>query len=375
MNDKYKGLLIGALAGTLLTGTAAYAGNGMVEALTKQVKMIYNGTEVQAPGNILIHEGRTYAQLSTVGKIMGKPVIWDGKTNTIRIGDNGLNEVVAVYTGGQVTKGEILKFLNVTSLFMSSEIPLTNTDFLEKTLKEYITLKVLASKADAEVKNKAKTDSAARMVQMKPQLVGALADILKKDGLVEADIARYITMQIEAQGVLRKSITDAKLRAEFNAALLAKPADYTVVTVSHILIGLKDASTGQELRKKEDALARANEVRQKLMNGGDFAILAKEYSDDPGSKDSGGTYENQLAANYVEAFKNASVTLPIGTISEPVETEFGYHLMKVSARNVQTFDQAKETLLEAAINRAYGEFTTEQLPGLIKSLKVSAIGN
>ena len=76
----------------------------------------------------------------------------------------------------------------------------------------------------------------------------------------------------------------------------------------------------------------AKEVKTKLDAGEDFAKVAKEYSEDPGSADNGGLYENTPVSNWVEAFKEAAKTLPINKISDPVETEYGYHVMKVESR-------------------------------------------
>jgi peptidyl-prolyl cis-trans isomerase D len=82
------------------------------------------------------------------------------------------------------------------------------------------------------------------------------------------------------------------------------------------------------------ALAKAKEVRQKLLAGGDFAALAKtESSDSVSAADSGKVGKiKKGASNMVPAFEAAAFATPVGQISEPILTQFGYHLVKVTSR-------------------------------------------
>ena len=82
------------------------------------------------------------------------------------------------------------------------------------------------------------------------------------------------------------------------------------------------------------ALARAKDVRQKLVAGGDFAALAKaESADSVSAADSGKVGKlKKGASNTVPAFEAAAFATPVGQISEPVLTQFGYHLIKVTSR-------------------------------------------
>lgn len=83
-----------------------------------------------------------------------------------------------------------------------------------------------------------------------------------------------------------------------------------------------------------DATARATlrTIQDKLDNGVSFAELAKEYSDDSGSKDKGGDLEWQDPANFVDGFEEAVLALPIGKVSGPVRSQFGYHIIEVLGR-------------------------------------------
>jgi parvulin-like peptidyl-prolyl isomerase len=81
-----------------------------------------------------------------------------------------------------------------------------------------------------------------------------------------------------------------------------------------------------------DTEAQAKAVEELLKQGVDFAEVARKYSKDTGSGQNGGELGWAPASNYVPEFANAVSTLPIGQISEPVKTQFGYHIIQVIAR-------------------------------------------
>ena len=76
----------------------------------------------------------------------------------------------------------------------------------------------------------------------------------------------------------------------------------------------------------------AQAVEELLKQGVDFAEVARKYSKDTGSGQNGGELGWAPASNYVAEFADAVSTLKIGEISEPVKTQFGYHIIQVIAR-------------------------------------------
>lgn len=80
------------------------------------------------------------------------------------------------------------------------------------------------------------------------------------------------------------------------------------------------------------ALAEAERIRQLAVGGEDFAELARRFSQDPGTKDDGGDLGWFRRGDMVPAFEDAAFDLPANEISEPVETPFGYHIIKVTRR-------------------------------------------
>ncbi|WP_342431824.1 peptidylprolyl isomerase [Neobacillus sp. FSL H8-0543] len=103
----------------------------------------------------------------------------------------------------------------------------------------------------------------------------------------------------------------------------------------------------------------ANEIKDKLNAGEDFAALAKEFSTD-GSKESGGDLGYFPKGTMVEEFEEIAFGLAINKISDPIKTDYGYHIIKVEDKKEAVeanFDdskeQIKETLLEEKINSEY----------------------
>lgn len=101
------------------------------------------------------------------------------------------------------------------------------------------------------------------------------------------------------------------------------------ITASHILVAFKGSrrAKAEITRSKAEAKQRAEEVRAKALKGADFAALAKEYSDGP-SAGKGGDLGAFGRNSMVKPFADAAFDLKVGGISEVVETEFGFHVIK-----------------------------------------------
>lgn len=107
------------------------------------------------------------------------------------------------------------------------------------------------------------------------------------------------------------------------------------VDTRHILIswtGL-DSADATVTRDKEEAYELAKEIREKILEEEDFGALAAEHSDDKSNKDEGGVLVQPVTGDgtYVSDFEKAALELEEGSISEIVETQFGYHLIKADS--------------------------------------------
>ncbi|CAN5305967.1 peptidylprolyl isomerase [soil metagenome] len=104
----------------------------------------------------------------------------------------------------------------------------------------------------------------------------------------------------------------------------------------------------------EDEEAQAEEVKQELEDGGDFAELAEEYSQDPGSKEQGGDLGCQPEGRFVPEFDEAAFDAEEGDIFGPIETDFGFHLIEVTdiqEESVTPLEEAAPQIEEELIRR------------------------
>jgi peptidyl-prolyl cis-trans isomerase C len=111
-----------------------------------------------------------------------------------------------------------------------------------------------------------------------------------------------------------------------------------------------------------DSEAKAKELRAKIVAGGDFAQLAKENTSDTGSKEQGGLLGYFGAGQMVPEFEAAVGKLQKGEVSEPVKTNFGWHIIKLEDRRTKappTFDQVKATIMNSLAVRKAQEASAE----------------
>jgi peptidyl-prolyl cis-trans isomerase C len=158
-------------------------------------------------------------------------------------------------------------------------------------------------------------------------------DGMSADKLVESEIAGKVTVKPEA-------VTD------FYQKNQDKFQQGPRVRASHILIGIPqnaDAATKQQAKAKADGLLKD------LKAGKDFAAAAKENSQDPGSAPNGGDLGYFEQGQMVPPFEQAAFALKPGEMSEVVETQFGYHIIKVAEKQesrVVPLEEAKGQIEE-----------------------------
>jgi peptidyl-prolyl cis-trans isomerase C len=165
------------------------------------------------------------------------------------------------------------------------------------------------------------------------------------------DQVDWQTENLLAQTLYKELSTNTKIdEATAKAYYDQHKSDYIQVKASHILIRFKGSPVpagkdkdGKERKEltEEEALAKAKEIRAKLAAGGDFSAIAKTESFDVGSASNGGDLGLFGHGRMVPAFEEVAFALPIGEISEPVKSQFGYHIIKVLERKEKTFEEAR----------------------------------
>src|SRR5258708_32998707 len=101
------------------------------------------------------------------------------------------------------------------------------------------------------------------------------------------------------------------------------------------------APPGKKELTEEEALEKAKALRARIVAGEDFATIAKAESDDTGSGTNGGELDFFSHGQMVPPFEQAAFAAPVGQITEPVKSQFGYHLILVEKRETKTFDEVR----------------------------------
>jgi foldase protein PrsA len=267
------------------------------------------------------------------------------KNNADQLPGAGQGKVIATYKGGEITQGEFDKYTS----FMSVSDPQTAMylqipQFKEQFVKQYALYKVLSTRITDAQKKAADGDVAKFETQINDAIKQqpSLKDQLTKQNITVAEMKKIVKVLASANQVVQakqteigKAVKDADLKALFDKT----PSDYNIATVRHILITTSDPQTGQQKRSDAEALKLAKQMKDKLEKGGDWKTIAKQYSEDPGSKDNGGLYEKQVVKGWVPEFKDAVNKQEIGKIGDPVKVSYGYHVIMVVSREAASFDK------------------------------------
>lgn len=195
-----------------------------------------------------------------------------------------------------------------------------NKDLKEKAgkvvLQQAMLNKILLDKykvSDDEVKKKVE--------ELKKQMGDNFKAYLTQMGVKNEDeLKDKLKPQLAFEKAVKASVTEKEIKDYYKPKLKA----------SHILV--KDEKT-------------AKEIKDKLNNGEDFAALAKQYSEEPGSKETGGELGEFGPGEMDPKFEEAAYKLEVGQVSDPIKSSYGYHIIKLTEKKeLKPFDQEKENI-------------------------------
>ena len=178
----------------------------------------------------------------------------------------------------------------------------------------------------------------------------ALAQEARRQKVDQTDEAKMQLMmrtdQVVASLLYQKIQKEIKPEAaDLKAYYDAHKSEYETVTARHILIRVAGSPVpvkqGQKDLTDEEALAKAKDLRAKIVGGGSFEELAKAESDDTGSGANGGSLGEFTRGRMVPQFEEAAFKLAVNEVSEPVKTQFGYHVIQVQKRESKSMDDVK----------------------------------
>ncbi len=161
---------------------------------------------------------------------------------------------------------------------------------------------------------------------------------------VRSQAGFHIVKLVDKRGETKQVVTQSKVR--------------------HILI------EPNEILNQQQALEKITDIRQQIVDGADFATLARQYTDDIGSKMSGGDLGWSNPGTFVPEFEETMNTIDIGEISEPFLSQFGWHILQVTDRREE--DLSEEVIRNRARNLLIGRRFEDEVQVWLQEMRDDA---
>jgi len=285
------------------------------------------------------------------------------------------SKVVATVNGENITQQQLDKELEMYKSGLESQgadfsgeegkeiLDRLREDVLKQLIDEQLLLQEVKKKGleptSEDVQNEIKK------IKENFETEGEFKKFLAANDINEPQLSDYVKKQLAVQNLVEDvtadlEVTDSEVREyyEENEEIFTRPEEREV---RHILIGFEGNDMGAK-RSQLEAKVEAERILQKIEQGADFAQLAEEFSEDPGTKNNGGLLTVTRGGGFVQEFEDAAFNLAKGEVtSAPVKTQYGYHIIKVEEiipSDVQAFEEVKEQIkANLEDNRKATEFT------------------
>jgi peptidyl-prolyl cis-trans isomerase C len=292
--------------------------------------------------------------------------------------DNTSDTKVAIVNGNEISdKALEFELKQVKQRFSQQGIKLSEDQTKEvrnKTLNNLIDQELLfqdSRNKGIKIETEAVTERLADLKKRFPTEAD-FGKTLQNVGLTEADLRKKIARGLAIEELINSQITDKiVISDEENKTFYDKHPEFFKkpgqIRASHILIKVdpKADDTQKALAKQ-----KIKTLQQKLDNGEDFGALAKEYSEGPSNVKNGDLgYFGR--GRMVKPFEDAAFALKSGEISGVVETQFGYHLIKVTDKQPET-TVAYEDVKQKITQHLKQEKSKTEVEAYIKKLRTSA---
>ncbi len=218
----------------------------------------------------------------------------------------------------------------------------------EQVKKEYLQVKVMAERARGEGLDKEELTKLSLLIQRSQVLAEAYIRELQKN--------------------LGDLVSDQEVEQYYNE----HKNEFEEVRARHILVGTsapENIQTGNDQKKpasqkaltKEEARKKAQSLLDRIRRGEDFAKLAVENSDDPGSKAQGGEMPFFSRGEMVPEFDQAAFSMSAGQLSELVETQFGFHIIRVEERRTSPLDEKTKEKIKGKLEQGAFEKKIDEI--------------
>jgi parvulin-like peptidyl-prolyl isomerase len=261
------------------------------------------------------------APAATMASLFGDPVI--AKGTGVEVKQSALDEVVLGIKSAAAARNQTIP-------------PQQLMGIESQMLNRLIQIQLLLQKSTA-------ADKAAGVAKAEQQLTNLLARAgsqaafdrqLKAVGMTPEELRTKITQEATATATLTRELGVTVSDADATNFYAAHPTDFEqpeMVHVRHILLLTMDPVTHAPLTADQIAAKRKqmDDILKRARAGEDFAVLATQYSEDPGSKDKGGELPAFGHGEMVPQFESAAFSMKTNTISDVVTTDYGFHIIKL----------------------------------------------
>jgi parvulin-like peptidyl-prolyl isomerase len=211
-------------------------------------------------------------------------------------------------------------------------------EFSVAILNQLITIQALLQKATDADRAAGAAEADAQYTNLVKNLGSpeALARQLKAVGMTASDLRAKATQEAVAKAALKRELNINATEDEAKAFYDKHSADFEQpeqVHVRHILLTTVDTTTRPPTPLSTNTVAakrkQIDDILKQIRAGGDFAALAKQYSEDPGTKENGGELPEFSRGQMVPEFEAAAFSLTNNQVSDVVTTQYGYHIIQL----------------------------------------------
>jgi len=190
-----------------------------------------------------------------------------------------------------------------------------------------------------------------------------------KEELVRLEVEQSLIGQMQNKITTDVSVTPDEVRNYFNSLKNTDnlPEFPTEVILSQIVLNVEPSS-----EEEQRVISELNKIKKEIEDGSNMKMKAILYSDDPGVTQNGGLYTITREAQFIKEFKDAAFALDEGQISEPFESMFGYHIVKVEKVKGQERD-VRHILIQPKISELEKLKVQQKLDSIRNEIKIGKL--
>lgn len=289
-----------------------------------------------------------------------------------------LPEPVAVVDGDPIKRDDLKRvaaaLLSANGRNVDQLTPAEKKRMYQGVLEEVITDHLITKASAGETVDDVEVEKRFAQTAAQYPTPQAFEEALKKAGQTTDQVRMSIRAQIRQMNWINKKIADEIKVDPLEVEKFYKESPPTkfdapeMVKASHILVAVSKDAPPEAVLKAE---AKVKVLTDRLAKKESFESLAKEFSDDPTAKQTSGDLDYFSRERIMPEFADAAFKLKIGEISQPVRTQFGFHLIKLTDRkpaHTATLDEARDQIL----SYLESEKRKNAIAKLVDSLKANA---